>query len=57
VKQVVLVGLVLLVFLGIMGLRFLALRRRAPGDHDPDADAELLDRWVRHVTHGGDEDP
>ncbi len=53
-KQVVAVGLVLLIFLGLMGLRLWALlRHRAPGGGD--AGINRLERWGRHVTRGGDD--
>jgi hypothetical protein len=54
VEQAVYLGLVLLILLLSMGLRWWALRRRAPENRD--ADADRLERWVRHVTRGGDED-
>jgi hypothetical protein len=53
VKQVVVIALVLLVFLGLMALRaWSLLRHRVPGGDDPD----VLQRWYRHVYRGGGRD-
>ena len=52
-EQVVAIALVLLVFLGLLGLRLWALlRHRAPGDGDSD----LVRRWARHLYRGDRED-
>jgi hypothetical protein len=52
-EQVVAVALVLVIFLGLLGLRLRALlRHRAPGDDD----ADLVRRWARHVYRGDHED-
>jgi len=52
--QLVVGGLVLLVFLGYMGLRVWTLLRRRTAE-ERDAAADRLERWARHVTRGGDE--
>ncbi len=53
-KQVIAVGLVVLIFLALMGLRLWAvLRNRAPADGA--VDTNPLERWARHVTRGGDD--
>jgi type IV secretory pathway TrbD component len=53
VKQVVVIALVLVIFLGLMGLRvWFLLRHRVPGKGDP----ELVQRWARHLYRGGDGD-
>jgi hypothetical protein len=52
VKQVVVIALFLIIFLGLMAVRaWYLLRHRVPGGGDPD----LVHRWYRHVYRGGDE--
>jgi len=51
-EQVVAVGLVLVIFLGLLGLRLRALlRHRVPGDDD----ADLVRRWSLYEDRGNHE--
>jgi hypothetical protein len=52
VEQAVYLAVGLLILLWSMGLWWWA-RRRTPEDRD--AAADRLERWVRHVTRGGDD--
>ena len=52
VKQVVVIALFLIIFLGLMAVRaWSLLRHRVPGGGDPD----VVHRWYRHIYRGGDE--